>query len=398
MELEDYNCWTLAEALGHCGPHQLQHLLSRAAWDDEQVLERAASWAAGRLDDGDAVLIVDETADAKSSADAAGAARQYSGTLGGIALCQVAVTLTFASSRGHALIDRSLYLPQACAADGEHRELAGIPDEVMFATKPQLAGDLLERAHERGISAAFVTGDEVYGGRELRQAIRSRSVGYVLAVRSNTTVTPGSGQAVTAARAVQLIPDRGWQRLRTGSGTKGVRHYDWAMLQITADDTPDGQDDGHSVLLIRRHRYTRTVSFYRCWTPCPVPMWRLIAVAQARWRIEEDHQLAKQVAGLDSGQVIRWKSWHRWSAICLLAYIYLAVTAAYRASSTTPASDPGLIPVTVPELLRLLRGQVVPQPRRDPAHRRRWSDWRRRHQYQARQAHQRWNAYVDTTT
>ena len=86
MELEDHNCQSIAEAVGHAGPHRLQHLLSRAAWDDQQVLERAAAWACGRLDDGEAVLIVDETADAKSSADAVGASRQYSGTLGGIAL------------------------------------------------------------------------------------------------------------------------------------------------------------------------------------------------------------------------------------------------------------------------------------------------------------------------
>ena len=196
---------------------------------------------------------------------------------------------------------------------------------------------------------------------------------------------------------MQVIPDRAWQRLRTGSGTKGTRHYDWAMLQITADDTPDGQDDGHSVLLIRRHRYTRTLSFCRCWTPRPVPLSRLIAVAQARWRIEEDHQLAKQSTGLDAGQVIRWKSWHRWSMICLLAYIYLAIaTAICGASGTGPASDPDLIPITIPELLRLLRGQVVPQPRRDLAHRQRWSHWRR-HQYRARQARQRWNAHAEAT-
>jgi SRSO17 transposase len=106
MELEDHNCWTIAEALGHAGPHRLQHLLSRAVWDDQEMLRLAGAWAAGRLDDGESVLIVDETADAKSSADAAGAARQYSGTLGGIALCQVAVTLTYASGRGHTLIDR----------------------------------------------------------------------------------------------------------------------------------------------------------------------------------------------------------------------------------------------------------------------------------------------------
>ena len=159
MELDDHNCWTIAEAVGHRGPRRLQHLLSRAAWDDQQVMDIAAAWAAGHLNDGDAVLIVDETADEKSSADAAGAARQYSGTVGGIALCQVVVTLTCATGRGHALIGRTLYLPEGCAADEEHRELAGVPDEVMFASKAQLAGDLLDRAHRLGIQAAFVAGD-----------------------------------------------------------------------------------------------------------------------------------------------------------------------------------------------------------------------------------------------
>ncbi len=136
MELDDHNCWTIAEAAGHRGPHRLQHLLSRAVWDDQQVLDIAAAWAVSHLDDGDAVLIVDETADEKSSGTTAGAARQYSGTVGGIALCQVAVTVTYATGRGHALIGRALYLPEGCAADEEHRELAGIPEEVMFATKP----------------------------------------------------------------------------------------------------------------------------------------------------------------------------------------------------------------------------------------------------------------------
>ena len=127
MELEDYNCWSIAEAAGHRGPHRLQHLLSRAVWDEQQVLDTAAAWAVSHLDDGDAVLIVDETADEKSSAAVGGWARQYSGTVGGIALCQVAVTLTFASSRGHALIGRALYLPGTCAANEEHGELAACP-------------------------------------------------------------------------------------------------------------------------------------------------------------------------------------------------------------------------------------------------------------------------------
>jgi len=397
MELEDHNCQPVAEAIGHRGPHRLQHLLSRAIWDDQQVADLAAAWAAGHLDDGDAVLIVDETADEKSSADCAGAARQYSGTAGGVALCQVAVTLTYATSRGHALIGRALYLPGGCAADEEHRELAGVPEQVLFATRPQLAGALLDRAHALGIRAAFVAGDEVYGGRELRRGIRQREMGYVLAVRANHTVTTGSGRAVTAAGAAGLIPARAWHRMRTGSGTKGTRHYDWAMLEVASDDTPGGHPAGHSVLLARRHRYTGQLSYYRCWTPMPVPLSKLIAITVARWRIEEDHQLSKQAAGLDAGQVIRWRSWRRWTAVCLLACTCLAVAVALqRQQDASSDLDAGLIPVTVPELLRLLRDVVIPPPRRDRAHRLHWSEWRRRHQHRARQAHQRWNAYAET--
>ncbi|NBE95209.1 transposase [Nonomuraea sp. KC401] len=153
MELEDKNCWTLAEAVGHPTPDRLQHFLARASWDEQQVMTQLARWAIEHLDDGDTdhtVLIIDETADAKSSTDAAGAARQYSGTLGGVALCQVAVHLAYATPRGHTILDRALYLPEGRAADEEHRELAHIPEQTMFATKPQLAAALLQRAHAAG--------------------------------------------------------------------------------------------------------------------------------------------------------------------------------------------------------------------------------------------------------
>ena len=181
-------------------------------------------------------------------------------------------------------------------------------------------------------------------------------MGYVLAVRASHTLTVRPGRAMTAARAARLIPRGAWHRVRTGHGSKGLRHYDWAMLEVTSDDAPgDGRDDGRSVLLARRHRSTGTCSYYRCWTPGPVPLARLIAVAQARWRIEENHQLSKQVAGLDSGQVIRWRSWHRWSARCLPAFTYLAVTVALD-RGTHAGLETGLIPVTIPEMLRMLRG------------------------------------------
>ena len=399
-ELEDRNCWTLAEAAGHACPYRMQHLLSRARCDEQRMLDTAAGWAVGRLsagqDGADAVLIVDETADEKSPDSCAGASHQYSGTVGGTAMCQVAVTLTWAAPAGHALIGRALYLPEGWAADEERRELAGVPDEITFETKPQLAGDLLQHAHDQGIRAGFVAGDEVYGGRDLRQSIRARGTGYVLAIRSNYAVTLPSGRRLSVKTASNLVKPAMWQRMRTGSATKGAKDYDWAMTGILPDDTPDGQDDnGHAFLLLRRHRYTGTVSYYPCWSPGPVPLAKLIAVAVARWKIEEDHQQSKQVTGLDSGQVTTWTSWHRWTAICLLAYIFLAVAAAFQRTCDEDAGILGLIPVTIPELLRQLRGTVIPEPRRDRAHRDDWSLGRRRHQYRARQAHQRWQAYAD---
>jgi SRSO17 transposase len=169
-ELEDYNCWTLAEAAGHAAPCKMQHLLSRARCDDQAMLDETADWAVEQLtgensgSSADAVVIVDETSDVKSGTDCAGAARQYCGATGAVALCQVAVTLTYAVPAGHALTGRALYLPADRAADEERRELAGVPDDVMFATKPELAGQLLKQARGRGIRAGFVAGDEVHGG------------------------------------------------------------------------------------------------------------------------------------------------------------------------------------------------------------------------------------------
>src|SRR5262249_9508773 len=187
-------------------------------------------------------------------------------------------------------------------ADEEHRELAGVPQEVLFATGPQLADALPGRAHRLGIRAAFVAGDEVYGGRELRRSIREREMGYVMAVRANPAPSFGSGRAGSAAGAVRMIPHQAWHRMRTGSGTKGTRHYDWAMLEVTSDDTPGEQDGGPSMLLVRRHRYTGTLSYYRCWAPGPVPLSTLIAVASARWRIEMVFpQLAKRAVRPSGG-------------------------------------------------------------------------------------------------
>jgi hypothetical protein len=126
-----------------------------------------------------------------------------------------------------------------------------------------------------------------------------------------------------------------------------------------------------------------------------VPLAALIKAAVTRWRTGEDHQLYKQVSGLDSGQVTTWASWHRRTAVSLPACAFPAVAALWQRAADSSASVLGLIPGTVPELLRQLRGTVIPDPRRGQPHRDAWALWRRRHHYGARQAHQRWHAYAD---
>src|SRR5262249_43268082 len=130
----------------------------------------------------------------------------------------------------------------------------------------------------------------------------SASAGSVTCWRSAPTTSLPSARGPPGPRPGRFPPPPG-PPVGPGPGPRGTRHYDWAMLQVTSDDTPGGHDAGRSVLLVRRHRYTSALSYYRCWTPGPVPLSTLIAVASARWQIEEDHQLSKQLAGLDAGQV-----------------------------------------------------------------------------------------------
>ncbi|GIH23500.1 hypothetical protein Aph01nite_18100 [Acrocarpospora phusangensis] len=370
----------------------LQHFLSGARWNDDAVRDRVATWAVDRLGDLNVVLVVDETGDEKSSTDAVGAARQYSGALGGVGLCQVAVHLSYATPTGHTLIDRRLFLPSAWAADEERRELAGVREEVMFASKPQLAIDMLARLPEDGVTDAWVAADEFYGGRETRTAIRHVAYRYVIAVKTDHRVTTPASTS-TVIDLVKRLPARSWQRLRTGSGTKGDRHYDWAMIDVFADGTPNRHQAGQSTLLVRRHRYTGTLSFYRCWSATPRPLHELVSVVCRRWRIEEDFQAAKGLAGLDQGQVTSWTSWHRWSLISMIAYALLAITTSLERSGTTQSAQVEFVPVSCRELVKLLRQFTLPRPRQDidPEHALRWSVWRRRHQYQAATCHRRWN-------
>ncbi|MET7518284.1 IS701 family transposase [Streptomyces sp. NPDC005480] len=396
LELDTRNCWTLAEALGHRGPHRLQHLLSRARFDHELARERISRLVIDELAEEEAVLVVDETGDAKSSTDCVGAGPQYSGALGGVGLCQVAVHLAAVTATTRVLIDRALYLPADWAADEERRTLAGVPDEVVFATKPQQAVTMVAAALAAGIRASWFVADEVYGGRELRRQVRTLNLGYTIGVASTHPVTDGAGRRWQARQLLNRVRPEQWMRLATGHGTKGTREYDWAWLDIRADDTPDSQQAGTAVLVARRHRYTGETSYFRCWAPGPVTLATLVDIICRRWKIEETFQLAKGHAGLDQGQVTCWNSWMRWSLFSLIATTVLALTLATADEQTGAVRPLRLIPLTCPELVRLLRVLVLPTPARDRDHVLHWTAWRRHHQAVATDCHQRRHRLQDT--
>jgi SRSO17 transposase len=382
--LDRKNCWTIAEHRGDRSPDGLQHLLSRAKWDAEAVRDDLRDYVVDAFGDPGAVLVVDETGDVKKGTATVGVQRQYSGTAGRIENAQVAVYLTYAAPRGHALIDRALYLPKSWAEDVDRCQEAGIPtDRRGFATKPTLAKMLISRAVEANTPAAWVAGDEVYGADPtLRAAIRGHGLGYVLAVSANRRVPTEAGP-IRVDAVPAMLPARAWQKHSAGAGSHGHRLYSWAWIALLPEDDTD---TGQHHLLIRRNDRTGELAYLRCYTPHPVPLRTLVVVAGQRWRIEESFQAAKGLTGLDQHQVRRWVSWHRWTTLAMLAHAFLAVaTAAERDTQPTPA---GLITLTVNEFRRLFDALLL-AAKRTLATLLAWSTWRRKHQHRARRSHYR---------
>jgi SRSO17 transposase len=391
-DLPRKNCWTIAEHAGDPTPDGMQHLLARAVWDEDKVRDDVRDYVVAHLGDPQATLVIDETGDLKKGTTTVGVQRQYTGTAGRVENAQVAVYLVYATHAGHAVVDRELYLPKSWTDDPQRMQAVGVPDEVGFATKPELAARMLARALDAGVPAACVTGDEVYGNSPaLRAELEARRVGYVLAVARDHHVRFG-GTSHRADELLRRVPARAWQTISAGPGAKGQRYYDWAFLRLDHDGpAPIGQAGQHW-LMIRRNRTTGELAFYRCYTPRPTPLAVLVKVAGRRWTVEESFQTGKGLCGLDQHQVRRWRSWYRWATLAMLAHAFLVVAAL--AERTRHPAPPELIPLTCNEIQHLF-AVLLARPTGDRDHRLRWSVWRRRHQARARTCHYRRQAAWD---
>src|SRR5919107_2848743 len=218
---ERKNGWQLAEEIGDARPWRTQRVLSHVLWDADAAQELCRDYVFEHLGAEDGVLIVDETGFLKKGGHSVGVARQYSGTAGRIENAQIGVFLAYASSKGHALIDRELYLPEKewCDDPGKRAETA-IPEAVTFATKPALASRMIGRALDAGLPCAWVLGDEIYGSDPPpRMELERREQPFVLAIRSNEKHWEGVGKRLgqhAASRLAAGLPARAWRRLSAG--------------------------------------------------------------------------------------------------------------------------------------------------------------------------------------
>jgi len=266
----------------------------------------------------------------KKGRHSAGVARQYCGTLGKVENCQVGVFLAYGSRRGHALVDRRLYLPEAWAGDAERRRAAKVPEDVPFLTKPGIAREMIARALAAGVPCDWVPGDEVYGAdRRLRTMLEERGKPYLLTVRGNDRLEAeldggvGRHEAAVLARA---LPPRAWRRLSAGAGTKGERLYDWARVRLLPP--PDGGGDApprERWLLARRSiADPADLAYFAVFAPAGLRLLDLARAAGRRWLVEECFEAAKQEVGLADYEVRSWRGWHRHVTLAMLALAFLA--------------------------------------------------------------------------
>lgn len=324
-----------------------QHFLGQARWPYLPLRAELVRWVNEALGQPDGVLIVDESGVAKCGDKSVGVARQYCGATGKIDNCQIGVFLAYASGLGHTLLDTRLYLPEEeWANDPARREAAGVPAEVVFRTKPQLAAELV-LGPGRAIRHSWVTFDEGYGkdpgflGR-LEEA-GERYIGEVpKSVRAwlqrPVVEEPGRGSngrprhkprvradqpaPQTAGQIAAALPARAWQRLAFREGTKGTQQAEFARLRVVVerDDLP-----GPELWLVveRGLDQEAKVKYYLSDADAQVPLLTLVQVGHTRWPVEDCFLQGKQEVGLDAYEVRSWLGWHHHMTLVMLALWFL---------------------------------------------------------------------------
>lgn len=317
--------WLMAEQAGHERPYRMQSLLGRSQWDAECLRDEVRAYVREALGDASGVLVIDDTGFIKKGTHSVGVHRQYSGTAGRIENCQIGVFLGYASRHGQALIDRRLYLPKAWTNEATRCQKAHVPSDIEFATKPKIACDLISDALDAGLPCAFVLGDAAYGSdSQIRRMLEARKQPYVLGVRGNHCLRFIVDKKVVQTNLEEIaedLPPEEWSRLAAGEGSKGLRIYEWAQIDLTHHTEKTWK---RWAVVRRSCQDPNQKAYYLAFTRAVTELPELAGAAGLRWTIEECFQSSKDQLGLDHCEARSWHGWHRHMSLVMAAAAFLA--------------------------------------------------------------------------
>jgi SRSO17 transposase len=326
-ELPNKNGDTIAQAVPGTTAQRWQELLTNMQWDEEDLNRQRVAKMIAEATRGDGVLVFDDTGFPKQGATSVGVARQYSGTLGKVGNCQIAVTCCYTDAQATWPVAVQLYLPQTWAGDSERRQHARVPPEVAFQTKPEIALALLDQARAWGVPHRCVVADADYGDNpNFLAGLETRQAPYVVAVRTDFPVSVGSAVTSPVWRADELlhsVPRWQWRTVRWRRGTKGWLRKKFAAVRgwrVTTDG------DRHAGWLVgERATQGQPEERKDFWSNLPpeTPLETLAGYAHRRHASEQFHEEAKGELGWDQYQGRLWPGFHRHAVTVMLAYSFL---------------------------------------------------------------------------
>ncbi len=348
----------LAAALDPCHVptlHQsLQQFVTASPWSDAGVLRRVQSWVLPQMRTERkrwVFLIADDTGMPKAGIHSVGVARQYCGQLGKTDNCQVAVSLSIATAEASLPINYRLYLPQSWTDDRPRCEASGVPDDVVFLTKPQISLAQIKEAKAAGLPGDVVAGDAGYGDdTDYRDGITELGLLYVLGIKPGTTIwAPGTGplppklwvgrgkkptrlrrdeahQPVSVKEMALLLPRSAYRSLTWREGTNTKLSSRFAAIRVKAahrDYLGDQPRDEEWLLVEWPKGEPEPTKYFFSTLPADISRKALVDAVKMRWRIERDYQELKQEFGLDNFEGRNWRGFHHHATLCIAAYGFL---------------------------------------------------------------------------
>jgi len=398
------NIENIAEAISGGVPRTMQKFISQGCWEDGQVLNELRSHVGEVLGDEKGTVNVDETGVAKKGTKSVGVKRQYSGTLGRVGNCQVSVFANYCSPKGHTFIDRRLFLPEEWANDQERREEAGVPEAVVFRSKPELGLEMVQVADSEGLPFFWVGGDCVYGDSPtFVQGVRALGKWYVLDVSSEARVwlseperckpktsrsqrggsekpAKATTKPITVREVAAQLPTSAFKRITVAEGSQGSIVYEYAEITVWFSEEGIPAQESERLLIRRSCSQEAEIKFHRSNAPFKISLQRLAEQRSLRWTIEQDIQAAKGECGLDEYETRGWVGWHHHTALAILALLFL-VLQQVRLKKNEPLT-------TVHELRNVLRRLIDLRTWDLPALEA-WSTWRTERNRVAKTSHQR---------